>query len=391
MKHLIAVAPVHKVHGRPILFGDGIKVPKEGRRMPGVKLVHQESECNSKKEFVFAHFFDGVALAVSGLEAVVALPIRLALHDGFIAHKKGKHASTLVERMGSTMVTLASACPAYFCLDAYYACYYLMALAQHHGHHLISRVRKNVVAFRKPEPRTPGKRGRPRKYGEKVALAELFNQPEQFVKVVVKHEGKVLEQLCRIEDLLWRGFLVRFVLVINAKGERFILISTDTSLSSEEILGIYLLRFQIELSFRWLVQIVHAFTYRFWMKAFPKGQREEGDFNMVTVNKKMREAVGRKVRAYESYVMVAVIALGSLQLLALTHAREVWKAFPLWFRTLPGEDRMPSALVVKYTLQQDVSRILANNPETLLIGKILKELPRTEEPDHPMKYAMNAA
>jgi hypothetical protein len=33
-----------RVNGRPVLVGDGIKAPKRGKKMPGVKLLHQQSE-----------------------------------------------------------------------------------------------------------------------------------------------------------------------------------------------------------------------------------------------------------------------------------------------------------------------------------------------------------
>ena len=33
-----------RVNGRLVLVGDGIKIPKRGRKMPAVKLLHQQSE-----------------------------------------------------------------------------------------------------------------------------------------------------------------------------------------------------------------------------------------------------------------------------------------------------------------------------------------------------------
>jgi hypothetical protein len=393
MTHVLKVAPVYRVRGRFVLFGDGTKIPKEGRRMPGVKRLHQESECNSKKEFIFGHFFHGVALAVHGLGSLVAIPVRMVMHDGFDAHLKGEHASTLVERMACVMVTLASVGEgnAYFCADAYYACRYFMELAVHHGHHLITRVRNNVVARRAAGPAQPGRRGRPRKYGDKVKLAKLFDDREQFSKVSVEHGEKVLPHECRVERLLWRGVQVLFVLTINEKGERFILLTTDTSLTAKEVVEIYLCRFQIELSFRWLVQVLSSFAYRFWMKTYPKEQRQAGNFNLAEATEKMRRSIARKVHAYESFVMVATVALGSLLLVALAHSKQVWKEFPLWFRTLPGAEHMPSALVVKYTLQQEVSEILIKSPESLMLGKILRQHSPLEEPDHPMQYKRRAA
>src|SRR5450759_3077827 len=44
-----------RVNGRPVLVGDGIKVAKAGRKMPGVKKLHQQSESNNKPKFIFGH------------------------------------------------------------------------------------------------------------------------------------------------------------------------------------------------------------------------------------------------------------------------------------------------------------------------------------------------
>ena len=43
-------ACVHRLGGQPVYVGDGIKVGKEGNKMPGVKRLHQESEDVSKPE-----------------------------------------------------------------------------------------------------------------------------------------------------------------------------------------------------------------------------------------------------------------------------------------------------------------------------------------------------
>ena len=43
-----------RVNGRCVLVGDGIKVPKCGRKMPAVKLLHQQSESNTKPEYISA-------------------------------------------------------------------------------------------------------------------------------------------------------------------------------------------------------------------------------------------------------------------------------------------------------------------------------------------------
>lgn len=43
-----------RFNGRLVLLGDGIKIPKAGRKMPAVKRLHQESDNNNKPEYIGA-------------------------------------------------------------------------------------------------------------------------------------------------------------------------------------------------------------------------------------------------------------------------------------------------------------------------------------------------
>ncbi len=44
-----------RINGRVVIVGDGIKIGKEGKKMPGVKLLHQDSASNSKAEYIMGH------------------------------------------------------------------------------------------------------------------------------------------------------------------------------------------------------------------------------------------------------------------------------------------------------------------------------------------------
>jgi hypothetical protein len=46
---------IHRVNGRPVLLGDGLKIPKRGRKTPAVKLRHPVSDCNTKPEYIMGH------------------------------------------------------------------------------------------------------------------------------------------------------------------------------------------------------------------------------------------------------------------------------------------------------------------------------------------------
>ncbi|MEI7028459.1 transposase, partial [Paenibacillus sp. y28] len=55
-------APLMTMDDRIVLVGDGMKQSKEGRRMPGVKKMHQESENSSKGEYIFGHLFGAIGV-----------------------------------------------------------------------------------------------------------------------------------------------------------------------------------------------------------------------------------------------------------------------------------------------------------------------------------------
>src|SRR5215467_6220201 len=56
-----------RVNTRPVLVADGIKVAKAGRKVPGVKKLHQESDSNNKPEFIFGHSCQAVAVLTQAL------------------------------------------------------------------------------------------------------------------------------------------------------------------------------------------------------------------------------------------------------------------------------------------------------------------------------------
>lgn len=52
-KVILQIHPgIHRINGRLLLIGDGIKVGKSGKKMPAVKSLHQESDSNTKPSFI---------------------------------------------------------------------------------------------------------------------------------------------------------------------------------------------------------------------------------------------------------------------------------------------------------------------------------------------------
>jgi len=60
-------SPLYRECGRAVLVGDRVKQAKEGRFMPGVKKLFQESEDSSKPEYIFGHMFGGLGILAGSL------------------------------------------------------------------------------------------------------------------------------------------------------------------------------------------------------------------------------------------------------------------------------------------------------------------------------------
>ena len=86
-----------KVNGRLLIVGDGIKVPKTGKKMPGVKLLHQESESNTKPQYIMGHSCQAVAVLVGALQSVFAVPLASRIHEGIVFSNRDK--ATLLDKM----------------------------------------------------------------------------------------------------------------------------------------------------------------------------------------------------------------------------------------------------------------------------------------------------
>ena len=96
-----------RVNGRAVLIGDGIKVAKEGRKMPAVKLLHQESGCNSKAEYIMGHSAQALSLLVEGVAVFFAVPLACRIHEGLVFSNRSK--KTLLDRLVELIRTLGLA------------------------------------------------------------------------------------------------------------------------------------------------------------------------------------------------------------------------------------------------------------------------------------------
>ena len=132
------------IDGYMVLLGDGIKVAKEAGKMPAVKLMHQESQNNSKAEYIMGHFLQAISLVViSPLGKIAAIPIVARIHDGIVYSNRCQQ--TIIHRFASLVEKVCSdeGKQAIIVADAYYAVKTMMSEAKKSGFVLVSRVKHN--------------------------------------------------------------------------------------------------------------------------------------------------------------------------------------------------------------------------------------------------------
>ena len=371
----LALFPVHRFAGKPVLLGDGIKIPKCGRKMPGVRLLHQQSEGNTKPQYIMGHSVQVICMLAGAATTFFAVPLAGRIHEGVKFTNRDQR--TLPQKFVGLLDSLAIGEPFYLVADAYYACKQVALPLRRSASHLVSRVRRSTAAYQSvPANPAPRSRGRPRLYGQKIKLWDLFDSPNQPWQVaqspVYGERGLTLRFLCL--DLLWRPLqqCARFVLVDHPTRGRSIFISTDVCLPPIDVIRLYGLRFKIELSFKQALRVIGVYAYHFWMRDMVNCARASGTQHLHHQSDSYREAVRRKITAYHRHIQIGLIAQGVLHYLAISAPRLVWASFGSWLRTIrPGIP--PSELVTAAALRNTLPEFLAHPHQDSNFKKFLRE------------------
>jgi hypothetical protein len=362
-----------RVNGRRVLVGDGIKIPKSGKKMPGVKLLHQQSESNTKPEYIMGHSLQAVSVLVGAANSVFAVPLAARIHEGLVWSNRDRR--TLLDKMLALLQIVAVQEPFYFVADAYYAARKIARGLFEHNHHLVTRVKSNAVAYQPHRQQGPNKRGRPKTYGAKIKLVSLFDNAKGVQRAASPVYGeRNIVIAYRVRDLLWRpaGRLVRFVAVVHPTRGSRLLMCTDVSLDAVEIVRLYGLRFKIEHSFKQAARLIGTFSYHFWMRDMKPTRRGGGNRYLHREVLDYRNGIKQKIHAYHVFIQAGLICQGLLQYLAVTFPGLVWNSFASWLRTIrPGIP--PSEFVVANALRQGLPEFLLNTAQNNNLAKFIVE------------------
>lgn len=339
-------------NGRRVFLIDGIKIGKEGRRMPGVKWLFQESQNNSKSEYIYGHSCQAMHVLVSAGKSILAIPLVMRIHEGI-----GQQGSLIMKILNFVLAIKME--NSYIVGDAYYWSANLSKELLKREIYLVSRVKSNGVAYHQPEKKKGV--GRPAKYGKKIKLKQMFCGTG-FKQTELELYGQKTELEYKERVFLCKNHQTEIKYVfVKIGGNNCILCSSDTSLDATQVIELYAHRFKIEFSFKEFIHDFGGGAYRFWSKDVDRS-RKRGVEKRDT----------KTESAYHVYLQLAVIAQGLANIIAVLHPKEVWKEHQTWLRTIrPG--LVPSAAVTRMALRNCVSNIMQLDTQQLNLMKFLKK------------------
>jgi hypothetical protein len=352
--------------GRAVLLGDHTMTAKDGRRMPAVVTLRQDSETQSKSHYFRGHFWGAIGLLIGSFTQPFCLPLSLRLHQGFKHLRKQDNSDQDSTSSATRLVQMALDFarehnqPSVLVLDAFFslapvfklaASLWSVALRQPLLTILV-RAKKNYVAYCPAEqPQHPGP-GRPREYGDKIKLYEVFDQMHLFETTRCQVYGNLEEVSYLVADLLWKptAGLIRFVFARTSRGP-IVLMCSDLAMCPVVAIELYCSRVRVETMFSMLKHLIGAFRYHFWSKRLPRHSRKpKKNQSLKQPTEESLQHVESCWSCYERFVMVAAIALGLLQLIALKFPGEVWGRFNSFLRTRSRD--IPSERTVKDVVSQ---------------------------------------
>jgi len=352
----------HRIGNRLVLIGDHTKTPKDGRKMPAVTTLHQDSETGSKPSYFRGHHWGCIGILAQACDKYFAVPLWANIQEGLtlLANSDEKrHLPKTVQIVDMAQKTaLAMSTEAYLVLDAYFAVgpVFLAAAEQLNGVgnfiHILTRAKKNAVAYGKPPKKKKHQKGRPREYGKKSKLMTLFDAKSpgyNFQITQANIYGKNENSRYLVLNLLWKPVkgMLRFILVESSHG-RIILMTSDLHLDPVTAIQLYCRRVTIETMFDTLKNTLGAMAYHFWSHYLSRASRRPKKKKDQEQNSTNLTRTNNTLAAIEKFVNVQLLVLGMLQLIAKQFPAQVKTKSGCWLRTFSSNT--PSEFVTRIAL-----------------------------------------
>jgi len=251
------------VHGAFLLAVDTTHKAKASKKMMGVQKWKQG---NNESSYIIGHHWAIAGLISRFANRFICYPIMARMISGlknpshFVCSPEGVRPMTFWDTILAVILQTRQFLENHsfrVVADAGFANSTFINSMMDESIGVVTRWRKDGVGWDDPIPQAfagKRKRGRPRKYGIQHKLSNLLNTFTP--KTVLVHVYGQLSQVAVLTRDMWLRDIKQKVrvVVVQTNGETVILVSTDRTLSPEEIIEIYSSRFSIEIAIRELKQ-----------------------------------------------------------------------------------------------------------------------------------------
>jgi hypothetical protein len=346
------------VAGRHVIIGDHTNSVKDARRMPGIRTIHQHSETASKPSYFRGHVWGCLGLLARTATKPVSLPLMAEIH--LFGQGESQAVRPVVKAME---IVKHFSLKAYLVLDAFFAVGPVFEMArQSEGRlHIVTRAKSNNVAFEVPIARKRKSRGRPRKYGKRIKLKDVFKKRKaEFAEIKASVYGKTETVQYLMMDLIWKPVkgLLRFFWISSSRGD-IVIMTSDFSMQVQDACFLYCRRATIESFFDILKNLLGGMGYHFWSKYLePVSRRPKKNETAPVSQKPVKTA--ETLSAIQKFLSIQIIAVGIIQLLSIKESKEIVKWADCWQRT-STMTLHPSAFVVISAMRKMVTGILCKS------------------------------
>src|SRR5918912_2252495 len=224
---------------------DDTLAPRCSARCGSAAVRFDHARKPNRPAFLLCQAFVTLAAVVPCRDRPRAVPIVTGLCRGPGHAGKIALAKALLRAVGDRLGPLC------LLLDAWYMRGSLIRAALRRGHAVIGQVRRDTALFRPPPPRAPGRRERPRVYGERIDAAAVARLPASCHRI-----GGYDGRMARLRHVLCRPRFLRGVIVhavwceLQKRGGGWakprLLLSTDPAMSAVAIVEAYSQRWTVE-------------------------------------------------------------------------------------------------------------------------------------------------
>lgn len=250
--------------GRWKLALDDSPTQRYGRQVEGANVHHNPTPGPAHQKWLYGHNWVCLAfLLTHPMWGVLALPVlsRLYVRREDVAPLRAKHgqwefqtkhelALGLVREVTGMLRGLGSRAGWIVIMDGAYAAGKLLRSLLAEGVQVISRLRRDAQLFDLPRP-APGRRGRPRIYGNRISLAKRAGRRDGWQTITFPCRGVEITRRCKtfLATTRLTGGVVRVVLLEHERGNWAAYFSTDQTMDAKTILETGAERWAIEETF----------------------------------------------------------------------------------------------------------------------------------------------